>query len=439
MKHITLIFCFLLSISIGLQAQTITQTTKTTNLPPRIGFKMIEFNGEYWFMGGENTKEGSAQNPKPFYNDIWKSSDGETWSQVTNNADWSKRSYFNLLKFDNKLWIIGGIDPSSELSQNVVLLNDVWSSTDGINWTKITDQGPWENRGQPFATSQNGKMYLIGGHTHTAWTLHQDIWETSNGTNWSEVGSISDDTLGAVEPRNGIWKQSVIEFNNEYFMFGGSMSSQGVGFTSVLKSTDMLNWTVVTRNTPWKDETYNKIEYLSPFVYQNTLYVVVDTKEYSGESKLLLFSSTDGATWNEVLELPTFVTSTVPALGFMIRPQTLNVGDKVNIYGSFYSSIVNPETDTELHLVQLSSSALGVNDVELNHIKIFPNPVSTELFVETLQNNSPYTLTNFLGQVVKKGSLSSNQSIVVSDLENGVYFLTVETKEVSKTIKFIKK
>lgn len=283
-------------------------TAKTTNLPPRLGFKMIDFKGEYWFMGGTETKEARAREPQIYHNDIWKSSDGETWVKVVDNAPWSKRSYFNLFQFDNKLWLIGGLDVSTKDPElPLTRLNDVWNSADGINWTKVTNQGNWQARALPFATAQDEKMYLIGGHTNTAWTLYQDIWESTNGVQWSSVGSINDNTLGASDTRNGIWKQSVVKLGDEYFMFGGSLSSSFLGFTSVLKSVDMLNWSVVTRNTPWKNEHYQSIEYLDPFVWKNKMYVVVKTKEYSeGTIKQIVFSSTDGATWSEELELPSF-------------------------------------------------------------------------------------------------------------------------------------
>ncbi|WP_205728969.1 hypothetical protein [Flagellimonas onchidii] len=52
MKNIITITLLFLTVSINLKAQT----ERNTNLPPRLGFKMIAFKGTYWFMGGEGTK-----------------------------------------------------------------------------------------------------------------------------------------------------------------------------------------------------------------------------------------------------------------------------------------------------------------------------------------------------------------------------------------------
>jgi hypothetical protein len=43
-----------------------------------------------------------------FKNDIWSSSDGANWSLETNNATFSERSDFGLVNYNSKIWIIGG-------------------------------------------------------------------------------------------------------------------------------------------------------------------------------------------------------------------------------------------------------------------------------------------------------------------------------------------
>ena len=84
-------------------------------------------------------------------------------------------------------------------------------------------------------------MYLIGGHSTSAWTVYQDIWETSDGRSWAKVGEINDRLLGTTESRHGIWKESVVALNNEYFLLGGNLSTSLFGFSGILKSKNMLD------------------------------------------------------------------------------------------------------------------------------------------------------------------------------------------------------
>jgi N-acetylneuraminic acid mutarotase len=87
--------------------------------PPRSSAESVYFNGKIWILGGHST---GGQN----LNDVWSSSDGINWTQVTANAPWSARLEHTSIVFNNKIWVIGGMDDNSGL------LNDVWSSSDGI-------------------------------------------------------------------------------------------------------------------------------------------------------------------------------------------------------------------------------------------------------------------------------------------------------------------
>ena len=86
-----------------------------------------------WISGGVN--DGGTV----MYNDVWKSLDGVTWTQVVNNAPWGQysgsqpgRAGHCMLSFKNKLWIIRGFNFSANF-------NDAWSSSDGITWTQTTN------------------------------------------------------------------------------------------------------------------------------------------------------------------------------------------------------------------------------------------------------------------------------------------------------------
>ncbi|WP_459212186.1 Kelch repeat-containing protein [Aquimarina rhabdastrellae] len=333
-----------LNLSVGLNQ---------SNLPTRKGFEMIEFDGKYWFFGGE---EPSITRNSTYYNDIWNSTDGINWNKVVDNAAWQERSNFNLLEFDNKLWIVGGENENNGAD----VLNDVWNSTDGVTWNQVTQHGPWETRYAMSVNVHDNKLYLIGGHTLTTWHLYQDIWESSNGVDWVKVGSITDELLGTEQTRQGINEHHIIKFKDEYFLFAGQLATIFTPLTRVLKSRDMINWEVVTENTPWaawKEFGYNHFSNLRPFVYKGNLIMVVERGiEISGNSPnpldniipgaQFVFNSTDGGvTWEEAFELEKIPSATgtgnpLAVDSYMTNPRSLLINGEVFLYGSLTSGFL---------------------------------------------------------------------------------------------------
>ncbi|MBQ6083469.1 MAG: T9SS type A sorting domain-containing protein, partial [Bacteroidales bacterium] len=88
------------------------------------------------------------------------------------------------------------------------------------------------------------------------------------------------------------------------------------------------------------------------------------------------------------------------------------------------------------------------NDVAENDetgFKVYPNPTNgvitieigdNETFQKTSLQATEYTITNICGQIVMKGTISSEtRQIDISNLENGMYFINVG----DKSLKFVKK
>ena len=55
------------------------------------------------------------------------------------------------------MWVLGGYD-GPEIGQN-----DVWYSTNGMNWTQTTAAAGWSARNAPTSLVYNNKMWVIGG------------------------------------------------------------------------------------------------------------------------------------------------------------------------------------------------------------------------------------------------------------------------------------
>ena len=74
------------------------------------------------------------------YNDVWCSSNGVDWTEVTGAASWEARYHPLTLVHDDKLWLLGGLSDSAQF------LNDVWYSENGANWNQATNEAPWPGR-----------------------------------------------------------------------------------------------------------------------------------------------------------------------------------------------------------------------------------------------------------------------------------------------------
>ena len=97
-------------------------------------------------------------------NDVWKSSDMVNWSCVNKDAPFKGRQAHSLLSQENQLYIIGGQD------NDYNCLKDVWQSEDGKNWSLVLGDGlsPFGGRGGHTVTVFNGYMWLCGGYGQAA-------------------------------------------------------------------------------------------------------------------------------------------------------------------------------------------------------------------------------------------------------------------------------
>jgi len=102
----------------------------------------------------------------------------------------------------------------------------------------------------------------------------------------------------------------------------------------------------------------------------------------------------------------------------------------------YHNRIYMGETDGgELTLAYASKASnpcgtppvLGIETLQENQINIYPNPTSDEIQIQ-LRTNDNYSLQmyNAVGQLVKSKTVTINKtSITVSDLANGVYYISI--------------
>ncbi|MFA6416057.1 MAG: hypothetical protein WCW56_01045 [Candidatus Paceibacterota bacterium] len=209
--------------------------------PGRDSHATYEFNGKLFLTGGlDATGTGPANNPvyekAKYYNDIWSSDDGENWTLVKAKADFPPLRSMSVVNFKGALYMFGGWGPT------VGYKNGIWKSTDGIVWSRIANTSFDEREGQKVIIF-NDKLWLIGGVNYFTKKTFNDVWSSSDGVAWrKEVANA---------PWHSRWDHDVAVFNDQIWLVGG-MNFNGVGYGDEWRSEDGKKWTRVTELAPWK-------------------------------------------------------------------------------------------------------------------------------------------------------------------------------------------
>ncbi len=79
------------------------------------------------------------------------------------------------------MWVMGGSHRSSDTDEN-----DVWYSTDGVNWTEATASAAWSARNDHVVLAYDDKMWVMGGHKYDGSAYYNDVWYSEDGIDWYE-------------------------------------------------------------------------------------------------------------------------------------------------------------------------------------------------------------------------------------------------------------
>ena len=140
------------------------------SLTPRSGSDGVYWKDKFWVMGGTNATN--------WFHDVWSSSNGVSdWTAEATSAQWSIRSNFRCVVFQDKLWLMGGHD------QNYQPLKDVWNSTDGKTWHKVGDAN-WTPRSDFGLAASSDTLYVFGGKTGPN-SYSKELWSSKDGVHWT--------------------------------------------------------------------------------------------------------------------------------------------------------------------------------------------------------------------------------------------------------------
>ena len=84
------------------------------------------------------------------------------------------------------------------------------------------------------------------------------------------------------------------------------------------------------------------------------------------------------------------------------------------------------------------NTRVSLDEIERKNISVFPNPTSNQLTIDTDDNLLEITIIDLAGKTVYSSTDVSRNILDVSFLQNGVYVLSIKTKNYTSTTKFIK-
>ncbi|MEO5583285.1 MAG: hypothetical protein ABIR66_11370, partial [Saprospiraceae bacterium] len=155
--------------------------------------------------------------------EIYRTTDFQHWDTLSKSSNLPNRFFYHPFIFDDKLWIIGGEDKNTQY-------DDIWNSTDGVQWTKQLDHAPFGKRSHSQIVFLNKKLYL----------LNHDVWSSMDGLHWQKE---SDEILKGEQ----VFGYAALVYDHKIWLLGCNRNGQ---FSSqVFVSSDGKSWSGQT--APW--------------------------------------------------------------------------------------------------------------------------------------------------------------------------------------------
>lgn len=120
------------------------------------------------------------------------------WIEVTPRAAFSGRDGAGALVYNERLWLIGGWNPADKKTNPIHsnCNNEVWNSTDGVNWSLVKANthvdaafdpaADWEARHTAGYVVFQNKIWIVGGDPLLG-HYQFDVWNSTDGLAWHWV------------------------------------------------------------------------------------------------------------------------------------------------------------------------------------------------------------------------------------------------------------
>lgn len=222
---------------------------------------MLAFRDRMWFMGGWYNGRLPGHSAG---NEVWSTTDGVDWikSERTEAGSprWSPRLAAGAVVFKDRMWILGGTE-NYYFGDRSSLKNDVWSSADGVHWVCETPAAPWAARAYHQAVVLNDRIYVMGGGNYVPeYEARHDVWSSSDGIEWRQ------ETASA--PWNPRLWFSAVAYRNCIWVLGGWSNQPSRNWGDVWYSKDGRLWKQLSTKNCWKERHEH-----SAFVFKDRIWV----------------------------------------------------------------------------------------------------------------------------------------------------------------------
>ena len=280
-----------------------TEVTNRASFAPRDGAGALVFNDAMWMIGGWNPRD-KEHFPLICNNEVWKSENGIDWDLIKPNSflddtfdplqDWSGRHTAGYAVHENAMWIVGG-DANQAYYQN-----DVWTSENGRDWTRVHAEVPWGPRVLHYTVSFHNRLWVMGGQTAPGFAeaeehFYDDIWASPDGIKWNKM-----------VPQEPHWCSrgmigGHVVFKDRIWILGGGrydtpQTPDRAFYNDVWSSPDGIHWHCHIQHAPWTARQYHEVA-----VFDGRMWVL---EGWNQSNRNDVWYSDDGETWIEVPDTP---------------------------------------------------------------------------------------------------------------------------------------
>lgn len=143
---------------------------------------------------------------------VYSSTNGVDWTFEA-MTDFAASNYQETVVLNNTLYVLGGLTVAN------IRVNEIWGTTDGITWEQITPSGDvFTPRINHTVTAYNGKAFIIGGRAGT--TIYREIFYSENMETWTRYPIDSD------PEDSGLYAHSTLLYEDALWVFGGYNETQ---------------------------------------------------------------------------------------------------------------------------------------------------------------------------------------------------------------------
>lgn len=287
-------------------------TTKR-NYTVRVNVALIDPNTVAWNQtaanggfGDQYSVSGAFYNNKYWFSGktlnqdwvVYSSADGIAWTKTTTMAEANDYNTpgveSSLLNFKNKLWVLGG-----HVGGFGGVTNNVWSSGDGVTWNISSQAGPgtrWSGRQRIPAIAYKDELWVVGGSGFPSFNdlrssgmAYKDIWKSADGTTWNSVQADPAFTARS--------SPAIFVHKNKLFIAGGrtgTTKANGTYLNDIWSTEDGVTWTELNVTSKFDARWGHQI-----VTYNNELFLI-GGETADGIQKDLWTSSDDGVSWTKV-------------------------------------------------------------------------------------------------------------------------------------------